>query len=517
MTTNAQTDGADGLAIRMDRVSKVYKLYASRQEQVLDSMGLTRLLPGRRKPKFGEFRALHDVSFTVRRGERIGVIGRNGAGKTTMLRLITQNFAPTTGEVEVHGSVQALMQLGLGFHPEFTGHENIVASLNYNGLIGAEFEAALKDVIDFVELGDFLHQPVKSYSMGMQARLQFAAATAIRPDILIVDEVLGAGDAYFAAKSAHRMKKLALSGCTLLLVSHATAEIMRFCERVIWMHRGSVLMDGPALDVVRIYEAHIEELNFRMRKQTEALLRAVDAPAAVSEAVPALTTMADTAAETIVAEVGGAEAATPPASAPAPVLGDAPVEDTEFEEGAPTEPWRRGLFGALLHGDDADHDEEIVRWPGERGLKVRRMRLLDGAGMPVDRAVSGEPLVIEVTVMAEEDGDFEFRISLLFMSLEGVGVTRNFSPYYDVSLQAGESATVSLRLPEVLLTGGEFVFSCALFKHYDMVDSSTAVRYDLLSRSFRLRVEGKLSYDPGLFHQPGSWSENARVGRARSS
>lgn len=480
-------------AIRFEHVSKIYKLFGSRQEQVMDSMGLTKLLPLASRPKFGEFHALRDISFSIAPGERVGIIGRNGAGKTTLLRLITQNFAPTSGRVHVDGSVQALMQLGLGFHPEFTGHENIVASLNYNGLVGDEFRQALAEVMEFVELGDFLHQPVKAYSLGMQARLQFAAATAIRPDILIVDEVLGAGDAYFAAKSAHRMKKLALSGCTLLLVSHATSEILRFCDRVIWVHRGSILMDGAALDVVRVYEAYIEELNFKMRKETEALWAEVDAKRAAVHAPKTHESTLVSAADVAPADIAD-NAATQP------------NDDTGMEsDGAAVPAWQREMFAAMLDGDTGSLPEGAERWPGERGLKVHKVRILDGAGRLTDRVKSGEALAVEVSVIAEEAGDYRFRLSLLFMTLEGVGVTRCFSPYYEHALAEGQTARLRVHMPECLLTGGEYIFSAALFKRFDMVDSAAAIRYDLLSRAFRLRVEGRLAHDPGLVHHPAEW------------
>ncbi|GAM97929.1 teichoic acid export ATP-binding protein TagH [alpha proteobacterium U9-1i] len=477
-------------AVHFEHVSKIYRLFGSRQEQVLDSMGLTRLLPKSRQPKFGEFHALRDVSFSIQKGERVGVIGRNGAGKTTMLRLITQNFAPTSGNVAIDGTVQALMQLGLGFHPEFTGHENIVASLNYNGLVGAEFEEALHEVTDFVELGDFLHQPVKSYSLGMQARLQFAAATAIRPDILIVDEVLGAGDAYFSAKSAYRMKKLALSGCTLLLVSHATSEILRFCDRAIWMHQGSILMDGAALDVVRVYEAYIEELNFKMRKQTEALWAEVDAKR------EALHEKAEGAAAPVVAQ-----------EAASPAVAKAPQEDDEQTEsaGAALPKWQQSLFAAMLDDEGETNLEGLERWPGERGLKIERVRILDKRNRLTDKITSGDPVTFEFGIVAEHAGDFRFRLSILFMTPEGIGVSRNFSPYYEHNFADGEVIRLRLHMAECLFTGGEYVFGMGLFKHYDMIDGASAVRYDLLSRSFRLRVEGKLVFDPGLFHQPGEW------------
>jgi len=188
-------------AVVLDGVAKIYRLYDSPSEQALDVFGLSRLRFWR-KPKYHDRAALENVSLMVRRGERVGIIGRNGAGKTTLLKLITGNFSPTRGTVVVNGSVQALINIGLGCHPEFTGYENIRASLVYNGLAEAELDAAIADIVDFVELDEYLHQPIKTYSLGMQSRLYFATATAIRPDILIIDEVLGAGDAYFSAKSA---------------------------------------------------------------------------------------------------------------------------------------------------------------------------------------------------------------------------------------------------------------------------------------------------------------------------
>jgi ABC-type polysaccharide/polyol phosphate transport system ATPase subunit len=569
--------------ITFEHVSKIYKLFGSRQQQVMDGIGLSRLLPVSKRPKFGEFHALRSVSFSIKSGERVGIIGRNGAGKTTLLRLITQNFGPTRGRVKIDGSVQALMQLGLGFHPEFTGRENIVASLNYNGLVGSAFDEALAEVIEFVELGDFLDQPVKAYSLGMQARLQFAAATAIRPKILIVDEVLGAGDAYFAAKSAHRMKKLATSGCTLLLVSHATSEILRFCQRVIWIHQGAILMDGPALDVVRVYEAYIEELNFRMRKQTDSLWGDVDQAPALpnpepaesvpSEPVPSASAAAseaelardgvfveaptEGAEETQLAtpdalvDVNGnagpeegaqaietlqligsasgspeAEVFTHPAlerssdlereraalslqEGEVQILADMREDEGAETEGMPLPGWQRDLFSEMLQSDGETPVESFERWPGEPGLKISRMRILDSRNRLVDRVRSGDPVTFECTVSAELDGDYRFRLSILFMTLEGVGACRNFSPYFEHRLAAGEKVRLRLHMHECLLAGREYVFSAALFKYFDMVDSSTAIRYDLLSRAFRLRVDGRLAHDPGLYHQPGEWAAAA--------
>jgi lipopolysaccharide transport system ATP-binding protein len=256
-------------AIDAKGLSKVYTLYPSPRAQIMDLLGLYRLLH-RRRPNFAQHAALNGINLTIGRGERVGVVGRNGAGKTTLLKLITRAAEPSSGSLVVSGDVQALMQVGLGFHPEFTGRENIRASLLYSGLPAEERRSVEDDIISFCELGEYLEQPLKTYSLGMQSRLQFACATAIEPEILIVDEILGAGDAYFSAKSALRMERLTKSGCTLLLVSHSMAQILQFCERVIWVDRGEIVEDGDALPVVKAYERWMRERSTPVTDQQSA-------------------------------------------------------------------------------------------------------------------------------------------------------------------------------------------------------------------------------------------------------
>lgn len=255
---------AERQAIRLRGVTKEYRLYSSLREQALDVLGLSSLRFWRR-PDFRAFRALDNIDLDVKRGERVAIIGRNGAGKTTLLKLITGNFAATAGEVAIDGMVQALMATGVGFHSDFTGAENIRASLLYSGLPEDEIEAAVEDIVEFCELGDFLHQPVKTYSLGMRSRLQFAAATAIKPDILIIDEVLGAGDAYFTIKSNERLRNLASSGCTVLLVTHSMSHVIQLCQRAIWINQGRILKEGEPRDVVSAYEAYCA----RLAKETD--------------------------------------------------------------------------------------------------------------------------------------------------------------------------------------------------------------------------------------------------------
>lgn len=252
-----------GTAIRLDGVSKMYKVFPHTRDSFFDAVGLARLMPWRRI-RARLFWSLRDVSLELKAGSRLGVIGRNGAGKSTLLRLITGALAPTEGQIAVQGKVQALFDASAGFHPDFTGLENIHAALTYQGLDDAGIAAAIADIAEFTELDQFLSQPIKTYSLGMQARLAFATATATRPDILIVDEVLGAGDAYFAGKSSERMKALVEeSGATVLLVTHAMDQIQRYCEECIWLERGRIVKRGPSMEVVNAYEAFIHEMEDR--------------------------------------------------------------------------------------------------------------------------------------------------------------------------------------------------------------------------------------------------------------
>ncbi|HZZ82181.1 MAG TPA: ABC transporter ATP-binding protein [Gemmataceae bacterium] len=252
-------------AIALTGVGKRYTLYPSPFAGACDALGLSRLVPGLRK-KFRQFWALRNINLSLPRGARIGIIGRNGAGKSTLLKLITGNVEPTEGKVEVNGEVQALLQAGTAMHPEFTGYENIHASLTYQGLTHSEIQDAVADIEDFTELGRFLDQPFKTFSTGMQARLAFATATAVRPDILIIDELLGVGDGYFVSKSTERMEKLIGSGASVLLVSHSMEQILRFSQQAVWIDRGQVVQEGEALPVVKEYQRYLLNLEERRLK-----------------------------------------------------------------------------------------------------------------------------------------------------------------------------------------------------------------------------------------------------------
>ena len=238
-------------AVELRNVSKQFPLYGSALRQMLGYLGI-----GARNVRYKQ--AIDGINLTIGHGEKVGVVGHNGSGKTTLLRLITGFTRPTSGEIVADGSIQALMQRGYGFNDALSGIENIRNALVYNGLPAEVMAAAEADIVDFVELGEFLHHPVKTYSLGMRARLEFAAATAIHPDVLVIDEVLGAGDGYFVHKCARRMRQL-VEDTTLLLVSHSLDQIREYCDRVIWIDRGRLREDGPVDQVLANYRRYMSE------------------------------------------------------------------------------------------------------------------------------------------------------------------------------------------------------------------------------------------------------------------
>lgn len=253
------------MVIRAADLSKVYKLYAGPGQLLLDKLRLGRVL-GLSSP---EHAALDGINLEIRQGERVAIIGRNGAGKSTFLKLLSGVSEPSSGRLEVRGKIHALLAIGSGFHPDFTGRQNVYAYLANQGIAGKTADALVRDIVEFAEIEDYIDQPIRVYSTGMGVRLMFAASTAIAPDILLLDEVLGVGDAYFAGKSYERMREMACGqGTTMVLVTHDIYSAVNMCERVIWLDKGRVLMDAPAKETVAAYEKSIkmqEEERLRLK------------------------------------------------------------------------------------------------------------------------------------------------------------------------------------------------------------------------------------------------------------
>ncbi len=235
--------------ITVKDLSKSYRQYPSRWSRLLE--WIFPFAGSRHADKF----ILRNISFTLSQGEALGIIGVNGAGKSTLLKLITGTVQPTTGAVNVTGRVAALLELGIGFHPDFTGRQNVYLAAQLLGFNASDIEQLMPDIEAFAEIGDYIDEPVRVYSSGMQMRLAFSVATARRPDVLIVDEALSVGDAYFQHKSFDRIRAFRELGTTLLIVSHDKAAIQAVCDRAILLHNGEIALEGAPEAVMDYYNA----------------------------------------------------------------------------------------------------------------------------------------------------------------------------------------------------------------------------------------------------------------------
>jgi ABC-type polysaccharide/polyol phosphate transport system ATPase subunit len=249
------------IAISLMNVSKSFKRYARPVDRLKEL-----LLPG--KSYAQEFWAVSDVSFDIIKGETMGIIGRNGAGKSTLLQLICGTLTPTSGQVQVNGKVSALLELGAGFNPEFTGRENVYINGAIMGLSRQDVDKRYDNIAAFADIGDFINQPVKTYSSGMYVRLAFAAAIHVDPDILIVDEALAVGDMFFQAKCMARMRQMMDAGVTVLFVSHDTSAVRSFCQRCAFFANGKLKEIGKASEVVASYMGTLhEEMNQELKRE----------------------------------------------------------------------------------------------------------------------------------------------------------------------------------------------------------------------------------------------------------
>lgn len=475
MPISTSSDGAP-LAIRFQDVSKTFWLQGAKARGLFggsESAGPRYGAKG--KPKF----ALQNISMEIARGGRLGLIGRNGAGKTTLLKLIAGNHKPTTGIVEVNGSVQALMTVGYGMHPEQTGLENIKNSLRYNGLPANQMDGAIADVVEFCELGDYLYEPFKTYSTGMQSRLMFAAATAINPDILIVDEILGAGDAYFVAKSKLRVQRLVGSGCTMLLVSHSMAQVLELCENVIWLEDGRVRMAGDALTVVKAYEEFMYGPIHRLEADDE------EEQLVGHDAGPVASNFVKFRAE----PAAGAKLQHPffmPHARPAKIE---PVGD-----GA------RKTFSSLARGG-------LSRWESDEGVKVTGFTVRSATGK-TGVVTALQPAVFTVFLEGEKSGHFRCTYGIAIHDLQGNAVTRIWSPTDVFDIERGQSRRIDIVLNPNQIGPGEYTVGISVLGESSMESVNAAKRYDLLGRSFSLKVElpDTLSPISAQFFHTAEWA-----------
>jgi lipopolysaccharide transport system ATP-binding protein len=537
------------IAIRVTNLGKAFKLYARKLDKVLDIFGLAR------RPFWNlraeEFWVLRGLNLTIGRGERVGIIGSNGAGKSTLLKAISGNLTPTTGTVEVHGTIQSLMVLGVGFHPEFTGRENIRAALGLQGMSREQIAQREREIEDFSELGPYIDQPVRTYSAGMYARLAFSTATAVTPDILIVDEVLGAGDAYFAGKSMERMRGLTEgTGATAILVSHDLSAIQTFSDRVVWIDRGQVRADGDPLEVCKAYYKQVQDRENRRRAirvsddphdQAHAARRRFRLRPANAAAPIRVRSARLTAGDELYSEVhvGGPmdnDSRYPDhivaghGSPWGPAADDESgwyrelQADADFVLGWPgdevSRPWRLEVnvdipTGAALDVEMEEHgefrrvgsaSEAIVLAEGngsDAGLREPRrsvitdhlpatrivgLRFLNDAGRAVTGVEEGEPLTAEIAYWSDRPVDRP-EFAMTFFTTDGRRICHANTALAGVRVERIAGAgTVRFRFDPFPVGPGEYVVSCSIFQYLDVTSTAQPPYYDQHDRAYRFKV-----------------------------
>ena len=436
-------------AIELVNVSKVYRRYGGRQFATLKSALLQRSLLSELRPS-EIFPALQDVSFSVPKGSTYGVVGRNGSGKSTALKLVAGITKPTSGAVSVDGRISALIELGAGFHPEISGRENVFINGIMLGLTKREIQGRFDEIVDFAELRDFIDAPVKTYSSGMYMRLGFAVAIHVDPDVLLVDEVLAVGDESFTHKCLDKFAEIRRRGKTILLVTHSLSLVERFCDQALWLDGGHVRAHGDPRRVIDAYLMAVERSEEQLLATTAA--KAVEA--------------------TTVHDVGATVEAPPDSNG---MIGDRPMDMFRATEG---------------------------RW-GSRRVEITDVALLDRDGRPSFVFHTGDPMSIQLKVRAHEAvDDFVFGVGVF--NADGVCCYgTNTDAEEMTSEHLGGNADVRFEVEALDLVEGTYKVDVAVHKR-------DGVPYDYHRLLYTFRVKSR-THDVGIYRPRHRWAFSSGV------
>ena len=443
----------DDIAIKIKDVTKLYKLYDKPTDRLKESLGLTK------KQKYKEHYALHNVSFNVKRGECVGIIGTNGAGKSTILKIITGVLNPTAGEVAIDGRISALLELGAGFNMEYTGIENVYLNGTMIGFSKEEIDAKLQDILDFADIGDFVHQPVKTYSSGMFVRLAFAVAINIDPEILIVDEALSVGDVFFQLKCFKKFEEFKKQGKTILFVSHDLSSIERYCDKAILMDHGRNVAEGRPIDIINKYKKIMTGMTVAEMEEQENLRKEK--------------------LESIAAEPKKAGAENSKTENESLVTSD--VEGDSKNESAVTSDVRGDSFKRWR--DYLEVNPNLDEY-GDGAAKLIDFGLFDEDGNITTTILKGSRFTIRSKVEFKEDVDDPI-FTYTFKTVKGQDITGTNTMFEKVSVgkaSKGEIYVASFE-QEMNLQGGEYLLSmsCTSFVDGELVAHDRL--YDVLNIS----------------------------------
>ena len=400
--------------IRVRDVTKRYRLYKRQRDRLWESLGLDF------KKNYKEKHALNGVSFEVKRGETVGIIGTNGSGKSTMLKLITGVLTPTAGHIEVDGRISALLELGAGFNMEYTGIENIYLHGTMIGFSKEEIDQRLQSIIDFADIGDYVNQPVKSYSSGMFVRLAFAVAINIDPEILIVDEALSVGDVFFQSKCYRKFEEFKREGKTILFVSHDLSAISRYCDRAILLNQGDKVYEGTPKEAIDIYKKVLVDQFHRGS--------------------------------------GTADASQDPGRDSAP-----------------------GESGKKLWRDHFPVNPSLVEY-GEKNAEIIDYGLFDEKGLPTSNFIKGSEFTVKMRIRAREtvlEPIFAFTIKNL-KGIEICGTNTTMEKIPVRTMNDGDEHTVSFT-QKIDLQGGEYLLSLGCTGYQDGMFRVFHRLYDVIS------------------------------------
>ena len=377
---------AADVAISVAGLSKTYKVYPKPADLLREIFT--------RRTQHDLYHALTDINFDVKRGECVGIIGPNGAGKSTLLKIIAGTLSPTVGDVTVRGKVSAILELGTGFHPEYSGRDNVFLGGMCLGMSRAEMERKFDWIVEFSELGEVIDKPFKTYSSGMQARLTFATAISVEPEILIIDEALAAGDSYFVVKCGRRVRELCESGATVLFVSHSTHQVATLCDRAVWIDGGKMRGIGDSIDVCRRYDYSVHERISGGAGKMISLADTVDEGGQARPAAPAAAANTPEAAASPQAPVAAAPPTPPPAEA------------EQARSDAPQANNAKG--GGAVIGAEAVHDEIFRKGPA----RITKIEFLTTDGRPADRVRTWDPLSVRVHYECDDPAAFDGTLGL---------------------------------------------------------------------------------------------------------
>ena len=410
------------LAIHVEGLNKVYRLYDHNRDRLIDSLGLAR------KKRYREHFALNNVDLDVYQGECVGIIGTNGSGKSTILKIITGVLNPTSGTVQVNGRISALLELGAGFNYEYNGIENVYLNGTMIGFSEKEIDEKLQDILDFADIGDYVYQPVKTYSSGMFVRLAFAVAINIDPEILIVDEALSVGDVFFQAKCYHKFEEFKKQGKTILFVSHDLSAISKYCDRAVLLNQGVKLGEGSPRDMIDIYkQVLVGQYELPSGDKKANLAADEDIRRAAAEKMDGKKTEASQ---------------------------EQSDQTGQREDGKSDQPVAEG-GGRPVPGLNVQALEY-----GTKEAEIVEYYMTDGAGLRTSAILKGEPFTLYMKVRANKDLAAPI-FALSIKNIKGVEITgtntmveRSFLE----SVKAGEILNITFT-QKVRLQGGEYLLS----------------------------------------------------------